>query len=227
MRIARPRGRTTAIAALAALTLVAAACGGDDDDAGTATTAAAATATTEAPMSSDSAPMSTDDAMAMTPTGPACDAVPTSGEGSFEGMADDPAATAASNNPELSTLVTAVDAAGLVDTLNGEGPFTIFAPANSAFAKVPAADLEALLADPQGALTDVLTLHVVAGESLSSTALVEAGTVTGLAGELTIVAEGDSVTVDAGGGPATVVCADVPVANGTVHIIDTVLLPAA
>ena len=112
----------------------------------------------------------------MEPSGPACASVPTDGEGSFAGMADDPAATAASNNPELSTLVTAVDAAGLVDTLNGEGPFTIFAPANSAFAKVPAADLEALLADPQGALTDILTLHVVAGESLSSTDLVEAGT---------------------------------------------------
>ena len=63
-------------------------------------------------------------------------------------MADDPAATAATNNPELSTLVAAVDAAGLVDTLNGAGPFTIFAPANSAFAKIPADELDALLADP-------------------------------------------------------------------------------
>ena len=106
-------------------------------------------------------------------------ACPTDGEGSFAGMADDPAATAASNNPELSTLVAAVSAAGLVDTLNGEGPFTIFAPANSAFAKVPAADLDALLADPTGALTDILTIHVVAGESLSSADLVEAGTVDG------------------------------------------------
>ena len=163
---------------------------------------------------------------AMAPSGPACSSVPADGEGSFQGMADDPAATAASNNPELTTLVAAVGAAGLVDTFNGEGPFTIFAPANSAFAKVPAADLDALLTDPTGALTDVLTLHVVAGESLSSTDLVEAGTAAALAGELTIAADGDAVTVDAGGGPATVVCADVPVANGTVHIIDTVLLPA-
>ena len=69
-------------------------------------------------------------------------------------------------------------AAGLVDTLNGEGPFTIFAPANSAFAKIPPADLEALLADPTGALTDILTIHVVAG-SMSSADLVEAGTVDG------------------------------------------------
>ena len=88
--------------------------------------------------------------MALEPSGPACASVPTDGEGSFAGMADDPAATAASNNPELSTLVAAVGAAGLVDTLNGEGPFTIFAPANSAFAKLPAGDLDALLADPHG-----------------------------------------------------------------------------
>jgi uncharacterized surface protein with fasciclin (FAS1) repeats len=141
-------------------------------------------------------------------------------------MADDPAATAASNNPELSTLVAAVQAAGLVDTLNGEGPFTIFAPANSAFAKVPAADLDALLADPQGALTDILTLHVVAGEQLSSAELTAAGTTSALAGELTIAGDNGTVTVDAGGGPATVVCSDVPTANATVHIIDTVLLPA-
>ena len=97
-------------------------------------------------------PMTPADGAAMAPSGPACASVPTDGEGSFDGMADDPAATAASNNPELSTLVAAVGAAGLVDTLNGEGPFTIFAPANSAFEKIPAADLEALLADPTGAL---------------------------------------------------------------------------
>ena len=119
------------------------------------------------------------------PTGPACASLPTEGEGSVEGMADDPAATAASNNPELSTLVAAVDAAELVDTLNGEGPFTIFAPANSAFAKIPQADLDALLADPQGALTDILTLHVVQGEQLSSADLVAAGTATAIAGDLT------------------------------------------
>ena len=69
-------------------------------------------------------------------------------------MADDPAATAASNNPELSTLVAAVTAAGLVDTLNGAGPFTIFAPVNSAFEKIPAADLDAVLADTDAADVD-------------------------------------------------------------------------
>ena len=88
-----------------------------------------------------------------------------------------PAATAASNNPELSTLVTAVEAAGLVDTLNGEGPFTIFAPTNSAFAKIPPADLDAVLADTE-LLTAILAYHVVPGEQLSSADLAEAGTVT-------------------------------------------------
>ena len=226
MRTRRLRG--AAVAAVAALSLVAAACGDDND--GPAAAAEAAQSDTTAPMADapmTSEPMTPADGAAMAPSGPACASVPTDGEGSFEGMADDPAATAASNNPELSTLVSAVGAAGLVDTLNGEGPFTIFAPANSAFAKVPAADLEALLADPGGALTDVLTIHVVGGESLSSTALVEAGTVSGLNGELSVAEEGGAVTVNAGGGPATVVCADVPVANGTVHIIDTVLLPVA
>ncbi|CAN5620224.1 hypothetical protein BH24ACT5_BH24ACT5_26330 [soil metagenome] len=107
-------------------------------------------------------------ASAIEPTGPACESLPADGEGSLEGMADDPAATAASNNPELSTTVAAVDAAGLVDTLNGEGPFTIFAPINSAFEKIPADTLDALLADPSGALTDILGLHVVVGEQYSS-----------------------------------------------------------
>ena len=229
MRTTRNRARFGTIAAVAALSLTAAACGDDaDDSAGDATTA---DSTMDSSMDStmDSSMGSTmDSAMggeAMEPSGPACASVPAEGDGSFAGMAEDPAATAASNNPELSTLVTAVDAAGLVDTLNTGGPFTIFAPANSAFAKIPAADLEALLAEPEGALTDILTLHVVDGQ-MSSADLAEAGTITAMAGDLTIAAEGETVTVDAGGGPATVVCADVQTANATVHIIDTVLLPA-
>ena len=141
-------------------------------------------------------------------------------------MADDPAATAASNNPALSTVVAAVQAAGLVDTLNGEGPFTIFAPANSAFEAIPAEDLEALLADPMGDLTSILTLHVVAGQRLSSADLAEVGSVATVNGEeITFAADGDALAVN--GGQATVVCADVPTANATVHIIDGVLLPSA
>jgi uncharacterized surface protein with fasciclin (FAS1) repeats len=222
----RTRARFAALGAVAALSLMTAACGDDDDDA-----TAEAPAATDAPAATEpmtTEPMTTEPSqpMALEPSGPACSSVPTEGEGSFAGMADDPAATAASNNPELSTLVAAVGAAGLVDTLNGEGPFTIFAPANSAFAALPAGTVDTLLADPAGDLTDILTIHVVGGEALTGEQLVEAGTVTGLNGDLTVAASGDAVTVDAGGGPATVVCANVPVANGVVHIIDTVLLPA-
>ncbi|NEE11421.1 fasciclin domain-containing protein, partial [Streptomyces sp. SID7499] len=80
--------------------------------------------------------------------------------GSLAGMAKDPVATAASNNPELSTLVSAVKKAGLVDTLNNAKDITVFAPTNAAFEKIPQADLEALLND-KAELTKVLTYHVV------------------------------------------------------------------
>ncbi len=155
-------------------------------------------------------------------TGVACAAVPAEGEGSFNGMADDTAATAASNNPLLSTLVTAVVEADLVDTLNSDGPFTIFAPTNDAFAALPEADLAAVLADAD-LLNSVLTLHVIAGEKLSSADLVAAGSVTTVNGaELSFAADGDAVSVN---GMATTICQDVPTANATVHIIDSVLLP--
>ncbi len=209
------RSRTTKmLLAAASFSLVAAACGSDaNDDAVTtdAPTATDAPATTEGDM----------DEMADGPFGPACDAVPTEGEGSFAGMTDDTAATAASNNPLLSTLVTAVSEAGLVDTLNSDGPFTIFAPTNDAFAAIPAADLEAVLAD-QELLTSILTYHVVAGESLDAAALGEAGTAATVNGaELEFGADGTTVNgVD-------VLCSNVTTANATVHIIGEVLMPAA
>ncbi len=219
------RTRAGAIGIALALTLTAAACGSDSDgDASSPTTAAASTT---AASGSDDTMASTDDTMApssdeaMSPTGPGCASVPKDGAGSFAGMAQDPAATAASNNPLLSTLVTAVGEAGLGDTLNGPGPFTIFAPTNDAFAKIPAADLEAVLAD-KDLLTKILTLHVVSGR-MSSTELAEAGTVTSLEGsDLTIEQDGDALTANG----ADVVCQDVPTANATVFIIDTVLMPS-
>jgi len=167
-----------------------------------------------------------DDAMAdgeamLGATGPACGAVPTDGEGSFAGMADDPAGTAASNNPLLSTLVTAVVEADLVDTLNSDGPFTIFAPVNDAFAALPEADLAAVLAD-KDLLTSVLTYHVIAGDSLSADDLILAGTVTTVNGaDVTIEVDGSEFTVNG----ASAICINVPTANATVHIIDAVLLP--
>ncbi len=219
------RRRVYALTAIAALSLVAAACG-DDDDAAPAATTRPAPATTMAPtdsvMSESMSDTMSDEmsAMADEPFGPACAAVPADGEGSFGGMADDPAATAASNNPVLSTLVSAVMQAGLVDTLNGDGPFTIFAPTNDAFAALPPADLEAVLAD-KDLLTQILTYHVIAGQSLTAADL-------GAAGEEATV-EGDALTFGADGttvNGANVVCSDVTTANATVHIIDTVLMPS-
>ena len=246
----RNRRNTTGriVTVVAALSLVAVACGDDDDDAADTTTAAAEAPATSEAMSETTEAMSetteamsetteamtdTTDAMsestaagsgegAMAPSGSACGAVPTDGEGSFDGMADDPAATAASNNPVLSTLVAAVTEAGLVDTLNGPGPFTIFAPVNDAFAAIPEADMTAVMAD-QELLTSILTYHVLP-EQLDSAELAEAGTVATVNGaELEITMNGDSVTIN--GGEATIICQDIPTANATVHLIDTVLMP--
>ena len=213
-----PRRRVHALTAIAALTLVAAACG-DDDDSEPAAASQPAPVATAAP--ADSAMSEEAGQMASQPFGPACTAVPSDGEGSFGGMADDPAATAASNNPVLSTLVSAVMQAGLADTLNGEGPFTIFAPTNDAFAAIPPADLEGVLADAD-LLSSILTYHVVAGERLTASELATAGELTTVAGEaLTLGSDGTTVN------DANVVCSDVTTANATVHIIDSVLMPPA
>jgi uncharacterized surface protein with fasciclin (FAS1) repeats len=116
------------------------------------------------------------------------------------------------------TLVTALQAAGLVDTLKGKGPFTVFAPTDAAFAKVPKADLDTLLKD-KAKLIEVLTYHVVAGKVLSKD--IKPGMVKTLQGsELTIATTG-GVTVDA----AKVTTADVLADNGVIHVIDTVLIP--
>jgi uncharacterized surface protein with fasciclin (FAS1) repeats len=207
---------------LAVGSLVLGACSDDEttsgsDDTEQSTTTAEETTTTMADDMDEAEPM------ALEPSGPACSSVPADGAGSFSGMAQDPAATAASNNPALSTLVTAVTEADLVDTLNGEGPFTIFAPANAAFEAIPADTLNAVLAD-QAQLTDILTYHVIAGEMMSSQDLIDAGSAeTVQGGELTFSEEGGSLMVN---DSATGVCIDVPTANATVHIIDTVLMPS-
>jgi transforming growth factor-beta-induced protein len=217
----------TALAGLAALALLGAACSDDD-----ATTTSAGADTTEE--SADSTTETTNDAgntddnaggsdTAMgEPVGDACAAIPADGEGSSAGMADDPVATAASNNPVLSTLVTAVTEAGLVDTLNTGGPFTVFAPSNDAFAKIDPATLDAVLAD-KDLLTQILTLHVVPAEELDAGALAELSTLPTVNGqEISIDAQEEEITVN---GQAKVICANVETANATVHIIDTVLMP--
>ena len=155
------------------------------------------------------------------PEGDACAAVPADGAGSFSGMAQDPVATAASNNPELTTLVAAVTAADLGTTLNDAEAITVFAPINSAFAKIDKADLDALLADKDG-LTKVLTHHVV-GERIEPADL--GGEYTTLAGDK-ITVDGDAPSFDIDG-QATVGCSGVQTANATVYLIDSVLMPAA
>jgi len=116
------------------------------------------------------------------------------------------------------TLATALTAAGLVDTLKGKGPFTVFAPTDEAFAKVPKADLDALLKD-KAKLTAVLTYHVVAGKVMAAD--VKAGKVKTVQGsELTVTTMG-GVKVD----NANVIKTDIVADNGVIHVIDSVVMP--
>ncbi len=116
------------------------------------------------------------------------------------------------------TLVTALKAAGLVDTLKGPGPFTVFAPTDDAFAKIPKADLDKLLAD-KAKLKSVLTYHVVSGKVMSTD--IKPGKVKSVQGEQLTVGTKGGVMVD----KAKVVKADVAADNGVIHAIDTVLMP--
>jgi uncharacterized surface protein with fasciclin (FAS1) repeats len=145
-------------------------------------------------------------------------------------MGPKPVATAASTNPLLKTLVTAVTKAGLVDTLNSQQAITVFAPYDPAFAEVQKAlgpqKFNALLAN-KNALGNVLKLHVIA-KRYDREGLVSAGKVDGLAGgSLTIKDTGDTITVtDPSGQTATVLCGNIPTANATVFVIDKVLMAA-
>lgn len=129
--------------------------------------------------------------------------------------------------PDLSTLVTAVKAAGLVDTLKGEGPFTVFAPTNDAFSKLPAGTLDSLL-KPENVdqLKAILTYHVVPAAALS-TDLSDGQELTTVQGaKLTVnIADGKVTLTDAKGNKSTVVKADIKAKNGVVHVIDSVVLP--
>jgi uncharacterized surface protein with fasciclin (FAS1) repeats len=217
------RSRSAIAAATAALALTLTACGSEDAASSSSvsdTPAATSSSMAEEPMTE---PASDE------PFGEGCTAVPTEGEGSFDGMTDDPVATAASNNPALSTLVEAVTAANLVDSLNSQPEITVLAPANPAFEAVPADALEALLAD-NAQLTAVLTHHVIEGR-LSPDQL--AGEHTTLNGDaVTIEGSGEAFTVGADGtvlgeADASVICGNVQTANATVYIIDQVLTPPA
>lgn len=151
------------------------------------------------------------------PFGPACSGVPMSGKGSFKGMAQDPVATAAGNNPALSTLVMAVKKAGLVDTLNNAPALTVFAPTNDAFKKIPKAQLDKVLNDKK-ALTTLLTGHVLTGKKDPKQVV---GSHKSMAGS-TVMVKGSAPNLMVGQGK--VGCGDVPTKNATVYIVDTVLM---
>lgn len=142
----------------------------------------------------------------------------------------------AKGNPDFSTLVAAVEAAQLAETLSGTGPFTVFAPNNAAFEKLPAGTVDGLLKpEGQAQLTGLLTYHVVAGKT-DAAALAKAiadgdgkaelTTVNG--GKLTASMDGENVILtDAGGNTSTVTATDVEASNGVIHVIDTVVMPEA
>ena len=141
-----------------------------------------------------------------------------------DAMADDAMATdivdTAIAAGSFNTLVAAVQAAGLEDALRGEGPFTVFAPTDEAFAALPAGTLESLLADP-AALSDILLYHVAAGKLMASD-VVERGFITTLLERpLTVTAVGDEVTIN----NAKLVATDIETSNGVIHVIDVVLIP--
>jgi len=216
-----------AIAAVSALTMTAA-CGADDE--GT-TSASSESSAEETPMEEET--MEEDESMdegadpAANLVGPGCagyaEAVP-DGAGSVEGMAQDPVAVAASNNPILTTLTAAVSGqlnprVDLVDTLNGD-EFTVFAPVDDAFGQLPE-ETVASLAKPRNAdtLSTVLTYHVVPGQIAPSDIAGEQTTVQGDTVEVT--GEGDNLQVNG----ANVICGGVQTANATVYLIDQVLMP--
>ena len=219
----RTTTKSFAVAAVASLALFTAACGSSDSEGSSA--APSDEATSAAPSDDSSAADPAADLV-----GPGCadyaKAVP-DGKGSVSGMSQDPVATAASNNPLLTTLVKAVSgqvnpSVDLVDTLNG-GEFTVFAPVDDAFAKIPAATIDTLAKEAGGTtLSSILTYHVIPERIAPADIDGTFKTVNGA--DLTITGSGDDIKV---GDQAAVICGGVQTANATVYLIDTVLSPPA
>ena len=213
-----------AIAAVSALSMTAA-CGGGDAG---ATSGDNTAGQSESPMESDSSAGGEEMDPAANLVGPGCAAyaeqVP-DGAGSVAGMAEDPVAVAASNNPILKTLTASVSGqvnpkVDLVDTLNG-GEFTVFAPVDDAFAKIPAKTLKTL-SKPANAdmLSGILTYHVVPGQMTPDE--IAGQTLTTVQGDkLEITGEGDNLKAS----DASVICGGVQTANATVYLIDSVMMP--
>jgi len=191
--------RILPLAAVLAIALTTAACGNDDTETGAAAAAPASSSATATPSPSPS-----------------------------ESMAGSDIVDTAVAAGDFTTLAAALEAAGLVETLKGEGPFTVFAPTDAAFAKLPAGTVETLLKDPKGDLTQILTYHVVPGKVLAADVVKLDGqkvtTVQG--GDLTVGVDGDKVSLtDAAGNTVNVTATDIEASNGVIHVIDGVLMP--
>ena len=222
-RIARKSG----LAAMAlTMSLGLAACGSEDD-----TDATATDTTSETPSETPSEEPTEEEPATEEPAadagadtfGPGCKLIPADGAASFNGMATEPVATAASANPLLETLVAAVTEADLVDTLNSAPEITVFAPTNDAFAKIPADTMSTVMGDKK-LLTTILTNHVVEGKLSPEDVVGEQMSLAG--GKLMVKGSGDAFTVSSKGTKTSaVLCGNVPTANATVYIVDTVLLP--
>jgi len=181
---------TTVAAASIAALLFLGACSSNDDSASESTTAATSAAPTPSEMASE---------------------MPAEAGTIVE---------VAASNPDFSTLVAAVEAAGLVETLSGEGPFTVFAPTNAAFEALPEGVLDALLLpENKDTLTAILTYHVVSGEVMAAD--VQPGDVATVEGSTIELSTDGGVTVN----DANVVATDVDASNGVIHVIDAVLVP--
>lgn len=224
----------TSIAAIAALSLTLTACGGGSDDENMDDPAMTPSPSETMPEEMPTEDMTDDVTESMDPSmdpaanlvGSGCaayaEAVP-DGAGSVGGMAQDPVATAASNNPLLTTLTAAVSGqlnpdVDLVSTLNSD-EFTVFAPVDEAFEKINPATIETLKTD-SALLSSILTYHVVPGQLAPDEIVGTHMTVQG--GELMVEGMGDDLTVN---GESMVVCGGVQTANATVYLIDTVLMP--
>jgi uncharacterized surface protein with fasciclin (FAS1) repeats len=224
--------RRAATLIVATVAILCAACSDDDaSDGGSTTPSASSAPVTSAPAppattaGPGSVPPPPTTVTSAGPTGPACARFPDHGTGSLAAIADEPAGTAMSHVPVLSSMVAAIDAAGLLDDLDGQGPLTIFAPVNAAFDAIPPADLEAMLTDTT-ALNSILLYHAVAGERLSSAELADARNVATIEGrDLTFARTRGRLSINRG--QASVVCADIPTANATIHLIDGLLMPPA
>jgi uncharacterized surface protein with fasciclin (FAS1) repeats len=216
-----------ALTVVAALGLVA--CGDDGDDAADTTLAAAAPTTaaeseTSATMAESADTMAgSEDTMAGSD-----DTMAESGDTMAE-AAEGNIVEVAQSAGDFTTLVAAVEAAGLAETLSEPGPFTVFAPTDEAFAALPAGTVDQLLEDPTGPLADILTYHVVPGEVLAADVATLAGQEVTTVNGATFTVNVDGATVsltDAAGNTVNVVTTDIPASNGVIHVIDGVLMPS-